>query len=107
MRGRAARSATRCWRSSRGRIGWEINRRRLAGAVAASDAEALVAVGLCFDELRLVVEPGGAVGLAALLAGRLEVEGRTIVVVLSGGNIGDEMLAEGLSAYRSAGSRSR
>jgi threonine dehydratase len=91
-----------------GAIGWEINRKRLAGGLVASDAEALFAVGLCFDELRLVVEPGGAVGLAALLAGRLELQGRTVVVVLSGGNIGDEMLAEGLRAYRSgAGSRSR
>jgi threonine dehydratase len=91
-----------------GPIGWEINRKRLAGAVAANDPEVLAAVGLCFDELRLVVEPGGAVGLAALLAGRVKSSGRTVIVVLSGGNIRDEMLAEGLRAYRSeAGSRSR
>jgi threonine dehydratase len=83
-----------------GRIGWEINRTRLAGAVVASDPETLVAVGLAFDELRLVVEPGGAVGLAALLAGRLEIAGRTIVIVLSGGNIADDMLAAGIAAYR-------
>jgi threonine dehydratase len=90
-----------------GLVGWEINRKRLAGGLVASDAEALLAVGLCFDETKLVVEPGGAVGLAALLAGRLDVRGRTVVVVLSGGNIGDEMLAEGVRAYRSAaGSRS-
>ena len=90
-----------------GALSWEINRNRLAGGLVASDAEALYAVGLCLDELRLVVEPGGAVALAALLAGRLEVAGRTLVVVLSGGNIGDEMLAEGRAAYRSgAGSRS-
>ena len=52
--------------------------------------------------LRLVVEPGGAVGLAALLAGRVEAAGRTVVVVLSGGNVGDETLAEGVALYRSA-----
>ncbi len=91
-----------------GPIGWEINKKRLAGGLVVSDAKALLAVGLCFDELRLVVEPGGAVGLAALLAGRLKAEGQTVVVVLSGGNIGDEVLAEGLRAYRSdAVSRSR
>lgn len=90
-----------------GPIGFEINRKRLAGAVAASDPEALAGAGLCFDELRLVVEPSGAVGLAALLAGRIEVGGRTVVIVLSGGNIADDTLAEALSAYRStAGSRS-
>ena len=91
-----------------GPIGWEINKQRLAGGLVVSDAEALLAVGLCFDELRLVVEPGGAVGPAALLAGRLEAQGLTVVLVLSGGNIGDEMLSEGLRAYRSGdGSRSR
>ena len=68
---------------------------RLAGGLVASDAEALAAVGFAFDELKLVVEPGGAVGLAALLAGRLDAAGRTVVIVLSGGNIGDDMLAEG------------
>ena len=73
-------------------------------AVAASDPEALIAVGLAFDELRLVVEPGGAVGLAALLAGRLDVLGKTVAIVLSGGNVGDEMLTEGVRAYR-AGTR--
>jgi threonine dehydratase len=87
--------------SEPGAIGWEINKRRLAGAVVVSDPEALQAVGLAFDELRLVVEPGGAAGLAAALSGRLAAAGRTIVLVISGGNVGDDMLAEGLRAYRS------
>jgi threonine dehydratase len=87
-----------------GAIGWEINRERLAGGVSASDQEALNAVGFAFDELKLVVEPGGAVALGALLAGRLDVRGRTAVVILSGGNIGDEMLGEALRIYRSSGS---
>jgi len=87
-----------------GPIGFEMNRKRLAGGLVASDPETLVAVGLAYDELRLVVEPGGGVGLAALLAGRLDIEGETVVIVLSGGNIGDEMLADGIRAYRSSGS---
>ncbi len=87
---------------SPGTIGFEINRTRLSGGLVASDAEALVAVGFAFDEQRLVVEPGGAIGLAALLAGKLETAGRTIVIVLSGGNIADEMLADGIAAYRAA-----
>lgn len=91
-----------------GAIGWAINRTRLAGGVVASDDEALHAVGLCFDELRLVVEPGGAVGLAALLAGRLKAaKTETMIVVLSGGNVADDVHAEALRAYRSSpGSRS-
>ena len=54
-----------------GAIGWAMNSNRLAGGVAGSDAEVRRAVGFAYDELRLVVEPGGAVGLAALLAGRV------------------------------------
>jgi threonine dehydratase len=77
-----------------------MNRKRLAGGLVATDEEALHAVGLAFDELRLVVEPGGAVGLAALLAGRLDLAGRTAVIVLSGGNIGDHTFAEALRVYR-------
>jgi threonine dehydratase len=86
-----------------GKLTWAVNKDRLAGGVAASDAEALHAVGFAFDELRLVVEPGGAVGLAALLAGRIEAAGRTTVVVLSGGNVADHVMAEALRAYRAAG----
>ena len=40
-----------------------------------------------FKELKLVVEPGGAIGLAALLAGKLDVKGKVVVGVLSGGNV--------------------
>ena len=85
-----------------GAIGWEINSRRLAGAVAATDEEVLLAVGYAFDALRLVVEPGGAAALAALLAGQLDVRGKTCVVVLSGGNIADETLNRAVGQYRAA-----
>jgi len=85
---------------SPGSISWEIGKARFAGGVSATDVEALEAVGFAFDELRLVVEPGGAVGLAALLHGQPEIRGKTAVVVLSGGNIGDEMLADAVRAYR-------
>jgi threonine dehydratase len=43
--------------------------------------------------LKLVVEPGGAVGLAALLAGKIDPAGKTTVVVLSGGNVDPELFA--------------
>ena len=83
-----------------GPIGFEINKERLAGGLVATDPETLVAIGCAYDEQRLVVEPGGAVGLAALLAGRLDVAGKTVVIVLSGGNVGDDILTEGIRAYR-------
>jgi threonine dehydratase len=58
----------------------------------------LTAVAFAFRELKLVVEPGGAVALAALLAGHVQASGRTLVAVLSGGNIDEAVLAEALAA---------
>ncbi len=70
-----------------GAMTFAINQPRLAGALAVSDEEALDAVAFSFRHLKLVIEPGGAVGLAALLSGKLRLEGRTAVVIASGGNI--------------------
>ena len=53
----------------------------------ASEAEVARAVGFAYRELKLVVEPGGAVALAAALAGRFDLAGKTVLVVLSGGNV--------------------
>lgn len=74
-----------------------INRRTLAGGVSASDEEALAAVAFAARELKLVLEPGGAIGLAALLAGRVDLAGGAAVVVLSGGNVDEAMLARALA----------
>ena len=74
-----------------GAVTWEINKRLVGQGVAASDAEVGRAVAFAFRELKLVVEPGGAIGLAALLAGKLDINGKTVVAVLSGGNVDAEM----------------
>src|SRR5271168_634652 len=68
-----------------GEITFAINGKLLAQGVTATEAEVGAAVAFAFRELKLVVEPGGAVGLAALLAGRIDVKGKTVVIVLSGG----------------------
>jgi threonine dehydratase len=70
-----------------GELTFPINRELIGDGVAASDAEVARAVAFAFRELKLVVEPGGAIGLAALLAGRPDVKGRIVVAVLSGGNV--------------------
>jgi threonine dehydratase len=70
-----------------GVLTWEINKRLVGQGVAATDEEVGRAVAFAFRELKLVVEPGGAIGLAALLAGKLDVKGKTVVGVLSGGNV--------------------
>ncbi|MCW1384207.1 pyridoxal-phosphate dependent enzyme [Novosphingobium sp. KCTC 2891] len=54
--------------------------------VTVSEAEVRAAQRLAFARLRLVIEPGGAAGLAALLAGKVPSDGRT-AVILSGGNV--------------------
>jgi threonine dehydratase len=77
-----------------GEITFAINGKLLGGAVSASDEEVGAAVAFAFRELKLVVEPGGAVGLAALLAGKLDARGKNVVVVLSGGNVDADLFAK-------------
>jgi threonine dehydratase len=69
-----------------GELTFPINR-RLAGVETVTDEEVAEAVRYAFRTLKLVVEPGGAVSLAALLSGVVEARDMTSVVVLSGGNI--------------------
>ncbi len=76
-----------------GEITFAINSQLLTQGVTASDTEVGVAVGFAFRELKLVVEPGGAVGLAALLAGRIDISGKNVVIVLSGGNVDADLFA--------------
>ena len=77
--------------STPGVITFEINRKLVGEGVSASDAEVGRAVAFAFRELKLVVEPGGAIGLAALLAGKLDIKGKVVVGVLSGGNVDAEL----------------
>jgi threonine dehydratase len=77
-----------------GEITFAINSRLLTKGLTASDAEVGTAVGFAFRELKLVVEPGGSVGLAALLAGRIDTSGKNVVIVLSGGNVDSDMFAK-------------
>jgi len=77
-----------------GELTFPINRELIGEGVAASDAEVGRAVAYAFHELKLVVEPGGAIGLAALLAGKIEIKGKVVVGVLSGGNVDADMFAK-------------
>jgi threonine dehydratase len=64
--------------------------------VAVSEAEVRAAQCYAFAKLHLVVEPGGAAALAAVLAGRVPTDGRT-AVILSGGNVDPEAFAKAIS----------
>ena len=74
-----------------GKITFQINRKLIGEGITATDAEVARAVSFAFRELKLVVEPGGAIGLAALLAGRPDAKGKVVVAVLSGGNVDPEL----------------
>lgn len=83
-----------------GQVTWPVNSRLLKGAVSATDAEVAEAMRFAFRWLKLVVEPGGAASLAALLNGQIEARGRTVGIVLSGGNVDPGLFAEVLGGAR-------
>lgn len=73
---------------------FEINRHFLDGAVAVNDAEVISAMRFALEEMHLVVEPGGAVALAALLHGHVTLGGGHALAVLSGGNVDRAVLQQ-------------
>ena len=64
------------------------------GVLTVTDAEVRAAMRFAFRYLKLVVEPGGAVALAAVLTGKLQTKDRTTVIVLSGGNVDMDLFGE-------------
>ena len=71
-----------------------INHPRLAEGLTVSDAEVRDAMRYAFGILKIVLEPGGAVALAAVLAGKIAAKGRVIGVIASGGNVDAAMFAQ-------------
>ncbi|OJJ11031.1 pyridoxal-5'-phosphate-dependent protein [Alphaproteobacteria bacterium AO1-B] len=82
---------------SPGEIGFSILRQFSGEGYTVTDEQVLDAVAFAFSELKLVVEPGGAAALAALLSGKLDLRERTVGVVLTGGNIDPKMLFKAVS----------
>jgi threonine dehydratase len=74
-----------------GELTFAINRALVGEGVVATDQEVAAAMAFAFHELKLVVEPGGAVALAALMANKIDVRGKIAVAVLSGGNVDAEL----------------
>lgn len=81
-----------------GELTFAINNPLVAGGLAVSDDEVKAAVAYAFRTLKLVVEPGGAVCLAALLAGKIDCRDRDIAIILSGGNVDPGLFSEILTA---------
>ena len=77
-----------------GELTFAINKDLLAGGLVVSDSDVRHAVAYAWRDMKLVVEPGGAVALAALLSGAFEAKGRSVAVVLSGGNVDPHLFAD-------------
>jgi threo-3-hydroxy-L-aspartate ammonia-lyase len=77
-----------------GELTFSVNQRLVDEIVLVSDEEIRVALRFAFDRLKLVMEPSGASGVAALLAGRLDPAPARIGVIISGGNVGWRRFAE-------------
>jgi threonine dehydratase len=77
-----------------GEIVFEVARHLLAPGLTVSDADLKSAVVFAAEKLKLLVEPGGAAPLAALLAGKIDAKGKTVALVLSGGNVEIGAVAE-------------
>mgnify|MGYP001825629527 CR=1 FL=1 len=78
---------------SPGAMTFDIMRRLVGGGLAVTEDEVKAAMRFAFRHLKLVVEPGGAAALAAVLAGKVDTSGKTTAVVLSGGNVDYELYA--------------
>ena len=81
-----------------GEFTFSINQPRVGAGLTVTDDEVLAAIAFAVRELKLVVEPGGAAALAVLLAGKIETQRRTTMVVVTGGNIDPAILARAVGA---------
>lgn len=66
---------------------FEINRELLAGGLTASDSDVRRAMRFAFEAFKTVIEPGAAVGIAAVLNGQIDIKGKTVAVFTTGGNV--------------------
>ncbi|MDX1404548.1 MAG: threonine/serine dehydratase [Woeseiaceae bacterium] len=90
----AARSICDALQTERpGELTFAINKKLLSPGLVVSDDEVKAAIRFAFRHLKLVVEPGGAVSLAAILSGKIDTRDRVTAIVLSGGNIDVGMFA--------------
>jgi threonine dehydratase len=80
-----------------GALTWEVASRLVDEIVTVTDAQIVAAMRFAFERMKLVVEPSGAVGIAAVLSGL--VEAPSIGIVVSGGNVSADRFAELLATF--------
>ena len=79
-----------------GEMTFPINQAHVTSGLVVSDDDALYAMAMAWAHLKVVVEPGGAVALAAALTGKIETASKTTVVVASGGNVDQPIFEQAL-----------
>ncbi|MBV6632356.1 MAG: threonine/serine dehydratase [Alphaproteobacteria bacterium] len=83
-----------------GELTWTVLRRLAKGSLTVSDAEVLHAMATAFHFFRIVVEPGGAAALAAVLSGRIDIKDKVVVAVCSGGNVDPGIFGQALDMMK-------
>ncbi len=85
-----------------GDVTFPLAQKVLGPGLVVTDDEVLDAMEVAFREFKIVVEPGGAVALAAALTGKLPVKGRNVAVICSGGNVDHATFIRALSRAKAA-----
>lgn len=82
---------------------FDINRKLLAGGLTASDNDVRTAMRFAFDTFKIIIEPGAAVGIAAVLNGQIDIKGKTIALFTTGGNVDPHRYCELVNAAHETG----
>ena len=85
--------------SAPGETTFGFNKRFLHHVETVSDDEVLVAMSFALKHLKLVLEPGGAVSLAALYHGKVQLNGRPVIAILTGGNADEAMIERAMKYW--------
>ena len=80
-----------------GEMTFPINQDHVTNGLVVSDDDALDTIAVAYKHLKIIIEPGGAVALAAALKQKIDITGKTTVVVASGGNVDKEMFDRALA----------
>jgi threonine dehydratase len=81
-----------------GNITFEINRKNLSGGISVSDTESLIAMKIAYKYFKIVLEPGGAVALAAAISKKIDIKNKNVLVIASGGNVDSHIFEKCLYA---------
>lgn len=82
-----------------GEITWAINDRLVDDFLVVTDLDVMHAMSFAFKYLKLVVEPGGVVALAALLQKKIDIKNKRVAIILSGGNVDPTIFTRCLQEY--------